>query len=249
MAEEISAPPRARFTGRVGFVLVCALVVVVFLAVVVPGVFDVKHTKRSLEIKKPIDRLVLDSKGMVKLEIKPGGDGHVHILRTSEVSRDSRLVERIKTSGTTLNIHSSCTGSRLGVLRRCDLSYHLRVPKKIALALRLHLGTATLQGLRGHLDLKLDAGSFKGFGCNRRADVSLRFGGIDYRDNCTPEYFRVRMRGGDLRLTVPAGRYAVHAGGRAKRPFANIIEDPASTHDIDADITWAGSIAITGARK
>lgn len=249
MADETSAPPRARLSGRVRLVLVCALAVVVFLAIVIPGVFDVRHKRRSLEIKKPITRLVLDSKGLGKVEIKPSGDGHVHLLRSSEVSKDSRLIERIRVSGKTLTIHSACTGSRLGVLRRCDLRYHLRVPKKIALALRLHIGTITLHGLRGRLAFKLDAGSLSGFGCNKRADVSLRFGSIDYRDNCVPEHFRAWTKGGNIALTVPAGRYDVNAGSKAKRPFANIIEDPSSRNQIDTDVAWFGSISLKGVRK
>ncbi len=249
MADEISAPARSRFFGRVWLVLACALGVIIFLAVVTPAVFDVKHQKRSREIKKPITRLVFTSKGLGKVEIKPSGDGHVHILRTSEVSRDSRLVERVRVSGKTLTIHSACTGSRLGVLRRCDLRYQLRVPKKTALVLRLHIGSVTLRGLRGPLALKLDAGKFDGFGCNKRADVSLRFGSIEYRDECVPEHLRTRMRGGDIKLKVPAGRYKVHAKKSANRPFANIIEDSTSSNRIDADISWFGSVEIVGVRK
>jgi hypothetical protein len=249
MAGEISAPPRARLSRRVRLVLVCALAVIVFLAVVTPGVFDVRHKKRSLEIKKPITRLVLDSKGRGNVEIKPSGDGHVHFLRTSEISKDSRLVERVQVSGKTLTIHSACTGSRLGILRRCDIRYRLRVPKEIALALRLHIGTITLHGLHGRLSLKLVGGVFRGFGCNKRAAVSLRFGSVEYRDNCVPEHFRAWTKGGDIALTVPAGRYDVKAGGKAKRPFANIIEDPSARNEIDADVAWFGSISIEGVRK
>jgi hypothetical protein len=251
MAEENSAaaPARARLTGRVWLVLVCALGVVVFLAVVTPGVFDLKHKKRSLEITKPVTRLVLESKGDTKVEIKPSRDGHVHFLRTSSVSKDSRIVERVKVSGKTLEIHSACTGSRLGVLRRCDLKYHLRVPKKIALSLRLHFGDTTLRGLQGRLDFKGDAGAFKGFGCNKRADLYLRFGRIDYRDSCVPKNFRARVKAGELILAVPAGRYDVRASSEAQRPFANIIEDPAAHNLLEADAIWGGSIQIKGVRK
>jgi len=251
MAEENSAaaPARARLSGRVWFVLLCAAIVVAFLVIVLPGVFDVRHERRTREITKPITRLVLHSKGMTKVEIKPSYDGHVHLVRTSSISRDSRLIEHVRVSGKTLTIHSTCTGSRFGVLRSCDLRYYLRVPRKIALALHLHFGTADLHGLRGRLTLTLDAGRLDGFGCNKRADVSLRYGSIDYRDECAPEDFRARMRAGDIVLTVPAGRYAVQAERNAQRPFANIIEDPASPNLIDADVTWAGSIAIEGVHK
>lgn len=251
MAEENSAPAPtgARITGRVWLVLVCALGIIVFLAFVVPGAFDVRHKKRTLEITKPIERLVLESKGDIKVEIEPSRDGHVHFLRTSSVSRDSRLVERVKVSGKTLKIHSACTGSRLGILRRCDLEYHLRVPKKIALALRLHIGKTTLRGLQGRLDLKLDAGKFEGFGCNKQADLYLRFGSIDYRDTCVPEHFRGRVKAGEVVLKVPAGRYDVRASSEAQRPFANIIEDPAARNVLDVDVIWGGSIEIEGVRK
>ncbi|MHB8060958.1 MAG: hypothetical protein ACYDHO_09030, partial [Gaiellaceae bacterium] len=99
------------------------------------------------------------------------------------------------------------------------------------------------------LALKLDAGKFEGFGCNKQADLFLRFGSIDYRDVCVPEYLHARMKGGDIALRVPAGRYEVHAGDNGKRPFANIIEDSSSLNEIDADVTWAGSVSIEGVHK
>jgi hypothetical protein len=249
MADETSAPARTRFTGRVWLVLLSALSVAVFLAIVLPGVFDLRHEKRSLEIKKPIKRLALESKGDTKVEIEPSRDGHVHFLRTSSVSKDSRIVERVKISGKTLKIHSSCTGSRLGILRRCDLAYHLRVPKTIALALRLHFGKTTLRGLQGPLDFKLDAGKLEGFGCNKQAGLYLRFGSIDYRDTCVPKHLRARVKAGELILAIPAGRYDVRAGSEAQRPFANIIEDPSSPSKINVDVVWGGSVQITGVRR
>ncbi len=251
MAEENSAPApaRARLTGRIWLVLVCALGIVVYLAIVIPGVFDVRHKKRTLEITKPVKRLVLESKGDIKVEIEPSRDGHVHFLRTSSVSKDSRIVERVKVSGKTLEIHSHCTGSRLGILRRCNFEYRLRVPKKIALALRLHIGKATLRGLQGPLALKLDAGKIEGFGCNKQADLYLRFGGIDYRDTCVPRHFRARVKAGALTLAVPAGRYDVRADNEAQRPFANIIDDPAAHNLLEADVFWGGSIVIKGVQE
>lgn len=249
MADENSAPARKRFTGRVWLVLLCALSIVVFLAIVMPGVFDVRHKKRSFEVKTPIKRLVLESKGTSKVDISLSRDGHVHVLRTSSVSRDSRLVERKSVSGKTLTIRSACTRSRLGILRRCDVRYRLQVPKKTALSLRVHLGTTTIHGVRGPLELKSDAGTLTGFGCHKYADLSLTFGSIDYRNTCVPKIIKVKMKAGDVALTVPAGRYDVHPGNHAVRPFENIIEDPSSDSQIDVDVGWGGSVRITGAHR
>jgi hypothetical protein len=248
MADENSAPEQTHFTGRVWLVLLCALSVIVFLALVMPGVFQVNHGKRSFVIKRPIERLVLNSKGSSKVDISLSHDGHVHFLRTSSVSRDSRLIERKTVSGKTLTIRSSCTGSRLGILRRCDLRYHLRVPRKIALSLRVHLGATTINGVRGRLDFKSDAGKLTASGCNKRVDLSLTFGSIHYRNSCVPESIKVKMKAGDVALTVPAGRYNVHPGGNARRPFENIIQDPFSRSAINVGVDWGGSVRITGAR-
>lgn len=249
MAGEISTPPRARFSGRVWLVLLCAAVVVVFLAVVLPGVFDVKHNKRSLEITAPVKRLVLDSRGTADIDISLSHDGHVHILRTASISRDSRLIERRKVSGKTLTIRSSCTGSRLGVLRRCDVHYHLRVPKKIALSLRVHFGRVTVTGTQGQLDFRSDAGDFEGSTCSKRADFQLGFGQLKLRDSCVPELIHAKVRAGHIGLTVPAGRYDVHTDKNAQRPFENIIEDQASPNKLDLVISWGGSIAIEGVNR
>jgi hypothetical protein len=248
MADESSAPAPTRITGRVWLVLLSALSVVVFLAVVLPGVFDLRHTKRSFEITQPVERLVLDSKGTSKVDISLSKDGHVHILRTSSISRDSRLVEKRGVSGKTLTIRSSCTGSRLGILRSCDINYRLQVPKKIALRLHARFGMTKIHGTRGPLEFKSGAGQLRGFGCNKRFRASLRFGSIDYHETCVPKALEVDMRIGDVALLVPAGRYDVQPGRHAQRPFENIIEDPSSPNQIDVDVLWGGAVRITGAQ-
>jgi hypothetical protein len=229
-------------------VLLCALSVIVFLALVLPGVFQVKHKKRSFEIKAPIERLVLDSKGNSKVDVSLSRDGHLHFRRTSSISLDSRLIERKTVSGKTLTIRSSCTGSRLGILRRCDTHYFLRVPKKIALVLRVHIGITKINGVRGRLEYHSDAGGFEASGCNKRVNLAITFGGIRYRDTCVPELISAKMRVGDVNLTVPAGRYDIHPGGHAIRPFENIIQDTSSRSAIKVDVDWGGSVRITGAR-
>ncbi len=249
MADETSAPARTRFTGRVWFVLLCALSIVVFLAIVLPGVFDVKHEKSSFVVKAPIERIVLDSKGESTVDISLSRDGRVHVVRSSSISRDSRLIERKTVSGKTLVLRSSCTGSRLGILRRCEIRYRLRVPKKIALALRAHFGHTTVRGVQGPLAFKSDAAKFDGFGCNELVNLSITFGRLDYRDTCVPKSISVKMKVGDVTLTVPAGRYDVQPGGHAVRPFKNIIEDPSSPNQIKVDVDWGGSVRITGAQK
>jgi len=247
MADETSAPAPTRFTGRVWLVLLSALSVAVFLAIVLPGVFNVRHEKRSFRIKAPIERLVLDSKGASKIDVALSHDGRVHVLLKSAVSRDSRLIFKRTVSGKTLTLRSSCTGSRLGILRRCDVNYRLRVPKKIALSLRVHFGETTIHGTRGLLEYRSGAGVLKGFGCHKRIDLSLTFGQFEYRDTCAPKLVKARETLGDVALTVPAGRYDVKADHHAVRPFENIIEDPASANEISVDVSWGGSIRITGA--
>lgn len=230
--------------------MLCAASLIVFLAIVLPGVFDLKHARRSYEIESPVKRLLIDSKGSVHLDISPSRDGRVHVLRSSAISQDSRLIERHRLSGTTLTLRSSCTGSRFGVLRRCDLHYHLLVPKEVALSIRVHFGRTTVNGIRGRLDYRSDAGEFVGSGCSKLAYLSLDFGHVEFRDTCVPAVIRAHMKAGDIELTVPAGRYAIRAesqrGGEIKRPFKNIIEDASAPGRLDAELAWAGAIKITG---
>ncbi|MGD0274401.1 MAG: hypothetical protein ABSB96_11840 [Gaiellaceae bacterium] len=254
MAREPSAPARARPSLRVWLLISCAIVVIVFLANVLPGVFDLKHGKRTYVISGPIERIVFDSKGTADLDISPSRDGRVHVRRSSAISDDSRLIERHQVSGKTLTLTSSCTGSRLGVLRRCELHYQLQVPKKVALSIRVHFGRATVNGFQGRLDFRSDAGDFVGSGCSKFAYLSLGFGRVEYHDTCVPKVARVRVRAGDIELIVPAGRYAVRAksnwkGSDVKRPFENIIEDPGAPNRLDAELTWAGTIKIKGTSR
>lgn len=253
MAGDTSAPRRARLSGRVRLVLLCAGIVVVFLAIVLPGVFDVRHGERSYEIKVPIKGLAFNSKGTTYLDISPSSDGRVHIRRTSSISRDSRLVERHEIRGKTLVFRAACTGSRLGVLRRCDIHYRLRVPEQIALSLRVHFGRTTVTGTRGRIDFNSDAGDFVGSSCSRSARFSLGLGHLEFHDACVPTLVRARVKAGDVDLTVPADRYDVHAdthyGNGVQRPFANVIEDPASPNKLDVVITLGGSIRIKGVNR
>jgi hypothetical protein len=234
-------------------VVSCAIVVIVFLAIVLPGVFDLKHSKRTYVISSPVERVVFNSKGTVNLDISPSHDERVHIRRSSSISRDSNLIEKRRVSGKTLTLKSSCTGSRLGVLRRCDLHYHLQVPKKVALSIRVHFGIARVNGIQGRLDFKSDAGDLVGSGCSKLAFFSLAFGRVEYRDTCLPTLVKVRVKAGDIDLSVPAGRYAVRAESRrlrdVKRPFENIIEDPGARNKLDAEIAWAGTIRIRGTSR
>jgi hypothetical protein len=223
--------------------------VIVFLAVVLPGVFDLKHSKRSYEITAPIERLALDSRGTVDVDISLSDDGRVHVLRTSAISKDSRLVERREVSGKTLTIQSSCTGSRFGVLRRCDLHYHLQVPTKIALSLRVHLGVVTVTGTEGRIDFRSDAGDFRGSACTKQAYFHVGFGRFEFRDTCVPTLIHAKVRAGAIDLTVPAGRYDVNAEKGARRPFENIIEDAASPNRLELEIGWGGSVHLKGTSR
>ena len=231
--------------------ILCAVSIIVFLAIVLPGVFDVKHSHRAYVISAPVKRIVIDAGGTTDLHISLSHDGQVHVQRGSAVSRDSQLIERHELIGKTLTLRSSCTGSRLGVLRRCDLTYRLQVPKRVALSLRVHLGSVTVNGTEGRLDFKSDAGDFDGSGCSKRAYFSLGFSRLRFRDTCVPAIVHARVRLGGVELTVPAGRYDVsartHFGGGVQRPFENIIEDTAAPNKIDVDVKWGGSIRIHGA--
>jgi len=252
MAGDSSAPARMLPSRRVWFVITCAIYVIVFLGIVLPGVFDLKHAKRSYVVSKPVTRLVIDSKGTVHLDISPSHDGRVHVQRTSAISQDSRLIERHQLSGTTLTLKSSCTGSRFGVLRRCDLHYHVQAPARVTLSIRLHLGIAKVHGFHGRLDFRADAGDLVGSGCSRQAYLSLGWGHIDFTDACTPAVIRGRMKAGNIVLTVPEGRYAVNAttryGNGIQRPFENIIEDPTARNRLDLALTYGGSVIIKGVR-
>jgi hypothetical protein len=252
--EEAPAETRALPSRRVWLVVCCAVVVVVFLALVLPGVFEVKHGKRSYSFRKGIDRLVFDSKGTVTLDISPSADGRVRIARTSKISTDSRLVERhrIAAAGKTLVFTTSCTGSRLGLLRRCEMTYRVRVPRKIALTLKVHLGQTSVTGVRGKLDFSSDAGDFTGSACSDEARLSLGFGRLALTDTCTPKLVRARVKAGDIELTVPSGRYDVKAStrcGSVDRPFPNVIEDQSSPNKLDVAMSLGGSIRIEGAEK
>lgn len=249
MAGESSAASGTRLSGRVWFVLLCATIVIVFLGVVLPGVYDLKHSKRSYVVTEPIGRIVVDSKGTASVDVSLSRDGHVHILRTSAISKDSRLIDRSKVHGKTLTLGSSCTGSRLGILRRCDVHYHLRVPKRTALSLRLHFGRVTVTGVEGRIDFRSDAGDFTGTSCSKRAYFHIGFGRFEFHDTCVPTIVRAKVKAGAIILTVPAGRYDVQAGSEAQRPFANIIEDPHSPSMLDLDVGWVGSIDVKGTRR
>lgn len=251
MADQAPAPARTRFSSRVAFVVLCGLSVVVFLAALLPGAFDLKRSERSYVVPGSAKKLVIDSGGTTKLHISPSRDGRLHVFRESAISKDSRLIEHKNVRGKTLAIDSSCTGSRFGVLRSCEFDYTLELPRETALAIRIHFGHAEISGMRGPIDFHGDAGNFEASGCNKRALVSLDYGVIELDERCTPKIVRIRARLAEIKLTVPQGRYDVDAEtrwGDVQRPFANVIEDSSSPSRLDIDVSWGGSVRIEGVR-
>ncbi len=253
MAVEPSVPVRTRFSGRVAFVVLCAVGIVVFLSALLPGAFDLKRNERSFVVSEHVERLVFDADGTTKLHISPSRDGRVHVYRESAISKDSTLIEHKRVEGRTLELGSSCTGSRFGVLRSCEFDYELQLPRDVSLAVRIHFGRAEIRGMRGPIDFHGDAGDFEASGCNKRASISLDYGKIELHESCKPDLVRARTRLADIELIVPAGRYDVNVDSRwgdgTERPFANVIEDPLSPHRLDIDVSWAGSVRIEGVRR
>lgn len=202
--------PRRRPSAWGWLVTACACAVgAAILTLLVWWLVSRETTIATYSVRGAVNGITLDL-GAADAEIIGGGDRPaVEVRRTDRYSFGRRALAQRSADGGMLAIRSRCPKS---VLTVCSASYRLTVPDNIGVTVRTTSGNVRFTGYRGSAQIDTDAGSiavggFCGFALRARAQS----GDVTAGASCPLQRLELRSRTGDVRATVPPGRYQVDA--------------------------------------
>jgi hypothetical protein len=164
----------------------------------------------SYAVRGSVNGITLDL-GAADAEIIGGGDRpEIRVRRTDEFAFGRRAVSRREAMAGELTISSRCP--RSAVLHVCSARYRLTVPDNVRVTVRTTSGNVRFNGYRGSAQVDTGSGDvavtgFCGFALRARAQS----GDVGATASCALERLELRSRTGNVRATVPAGRYQVDA--------------------------------------
>jgi hypothetical protein len=179
------------------------------LALAVWWLLSRQTTVATYSVSGSVTGITLDLAG-ANAEIVGGGDRPVvEVRRTDHFSFDRRAVAERAADGGRLAIRSRCPKTVFAV---CSASYRLTVPDNVAITVRTTSGDVRFTGYRGSAQVDTDTGDvtiggFCGFALRARSQAGTVTAGA----SCALERMELRSRTGDVRATVPPGRYQVDA--------------------------------------
>jgi hypothetical protein len=168
-----------------------------------------KTTVSTYSVRGAVNGISLDL-GAADAEIVGGGDRPaVEVRRTDRFAFDRRAVAQRTAEGGVLAIHTRCPKSVFAV---CDTSYRLTVPDNVGVTVRTTSGNVRFTGYRGSAQVDTDTGDINigGF-CGFALRARSQSGTVNAGASCALERMELRSRTGDVRATVPPGRYQVDA--------------------------------------
>jgi hypothetical protein len=207
----MTGPAPARRLSPWGVVvLVCAVLVGgATAALLVATVASSRERSVTFAVRGALSGVMLDV-GDADVEIAGGGRRElldVHRTDRFAFGHDAE-VRRAVTAGQ-LRIRARCPST---VPRTCSVRYRVVVPDNVPIDIRTDDGTVRLRGYRGSARVTtrrgdIDIGSFCGFSLQARAEG----GDIAADAACAPQRLSLRSTEGDVRASLPAGRYQVEA--------------------------------------
>ena len=203
-------PARRRPSAWGWLVAISAAVVVASgLAFAVWWLVTRERSVTTYSVKGALNGITLDL-GSADAEIVGGGDRPaVDVRRTDRFSFGRQATSDRRAADGLLAIHSRCPKTILG---GCSSAYRLTVPDNVPVTVRTTSGDVTFANYRGSAQVDTDSGSiavadFCGFALRARSQT----GEVSADATCAPERLELRSRSGDVRASVPPGRYQVDA--------------------------------------
>ena len=209
-AQTLAQTPRRRPSAWGWLVTGCGVVVGgALLALLIWFLVSRETTITTYSVQGSVSGIVLDLGG-ADVEIVGGGDRPaVDVRRTDRFSFGHRALGERRASDGTLAIRSRCPKTVLSV---CDASYRLAVPDNVGVTVRTTSGDVRFTGYRGSAQVDTDTGNvtINGF-CGFALRARSQSGAVAAGASCAVERMELRSRTGDIRATVPPGRYQVDA--------------------------------------
>ena len=202
--------PRRRPSAWGWLVTACAtLVAAALLTLLIWWLVSRETVVATYSVRGSINGITLDL-GAADAEIVGGGDRPaVEVRRTDRFAFGRRAVAQRDAANGQLAIKSRCPDS---VLTVCSAAYRLTVPDNVAVTVKTSSGDVRFTGYRGSAQVDTDTGAiavngFCGFALRARSQA----GDVSAAASCALERLELRSRTGDVRATVPPGRYQVDA--------------------------------------
>ncbi len=218
-------------------------------AAIVLGVWWLASGERvvsTYSVRGALNGITLDLQG-ASADIVGGGDGRgVDVSHTESYTFGRRPAAGRDVVRGVLKLRSRCPRS---VLATCHASYRVRVPDNLPVTVRTTTGDVRFTAFRGPAQIdtgggNINVGGYCGFALLARA----RAGDVRASASCAPDRLELRSGSGDVRATVPPGRYQVDAdtsGG--SRRVAGITQVSDAPFQIQA-ISSTGDVAVESRR-
>jgi hypothetical protein len=182
-------------------------------------------------------------------DVEIDGGGGRALLQVERIDRyafsHEAQVSRVVTGGE-LRIRARCPSS---LPRSCSLRYRLVVPDNVPVVVRTDGGTVRLRGYRGSARVAtrsgaIDIEAFCGFSLQARAES----GDIVARSACAPQLMSLRSTDGNVRATVPPGRYQVEAESAAGSAHVSGLAAVADAPYSIQALSSSGDVVVEGQR-
>ncbi len=172
-----------------------------------------------------------------------GGSGRVvDVRRTDEFAFGRRPAATRAIDDGVLRLRSRCPAT---VLTSCDAHYQVTVPDNIPVTVRTSSGDVRFSAYRGSATIvtttgDISVGGYCGFLLQARAES----GDVSATASCAPERLLLRSRSGNVRASVPAGRYRVDADSdEGRRRVEGLVSADEAPFQIQA-LSGAGDVDV-----
>jgi hypothetical protein len=256
VTEDAPAPPAARRSpllrpGRARraspwWWLVLGSAVLLVVAATAMGIwwFTSRETVNSpYRVFGAVSAIELDV-GTADVEITGGAAAAVEVDRTAEFAFGRPPEHTRALEGDVLTLTSSCPDTVIGT---CHAVYRITVGDNVQVNVRTSSGSVRIDELNGSARIETGSGAIAvdGF-CGFQLIATSESGNVSGTAGCSPDRMELRSSSGDVRATVPAGRYRVDANSDSgAAQVRNLVPTEDSPFAVQA-ISGSGDVTVDG---
>jgi hypothetical protein len=238
---------RARRFSAWGRLVAACVFVLVAAAASMAGLWAATSgsTKTSFIAAAEVLRVELDI-GKGDVDLLGGGLDEVSVERTDRFAYDQSPDEARTLEDGVLRITSSCADLIVG---SCSADYRVRVSDNVPVIVRAPHGDIRLAAYRGSAQLETTHGSISVTSfCGFVLQATTKTGDIDVVTGCSADRLELRSDTGDVRASVPEGRYRVDAStSNGSTTVRGLTEADDAPWSIQA-LSNTGNVTVVGTR-
>jgi hypothetical protein len=147
--------------------------------------------------------------GRGDVELVGGGLDEVRVRRTDHFAYDHSPTEVRTLEDGVARIESSCQDLLIG---SCSADYRVTVSDNVPVVVHAPHGSIRLESYRGSAELDTSSGNISVMSfCGFVLQATTKSGNVDVQASCSADRLELRSDTGNVRATVPTGRYRVDA--------------------------------------